>query len=112
MRSNARHIDPTHDACLTGLDCCQTFRRGRVSGTPATAPSGKNTPVKAQMPGQVINVVAQAGSHVAQGDPVLVLEAMKMEMNVPAPVSGTVSEVLVAKGDQVSEGQELALIES
>jgi pyruvate carboxylase subunit B len=104
--------DKVYVVDISPTEAGQGQAKPAVSGTPATAPSGKSTPVKAQMPGQVINVVAQAGSHVAQGDPVLVLEAMKMEMNVPAPVSGTVSEVLVAKGDQVSEGQELARIES
>lgn len=91
-----------------------------VDGKPASAggmitddaePKGESTPVKAQMPGLVIEVVANPGSHVNQGDTVLVIEAMKMEMKVPAPVGGKVSEVLVAKGDQVSEGQELARIQ-
>lgn len=73
-------------------------------------PTGATTPVKAQMPGLVISVVASVGTHVNKGDTVLVIEAMKMEMKVPAPVSGTVSDLTVAKGDQVSEGQELASI--
>ena len=78
----------------------------------ATESTGETTPVKAQMPGAVIQVVATPGSSVAKGDTVIIIEAMKMEMKVPAPVSGTVSEVTVAKGDQVSEGQELASISS
>ncbi len=74
--------------------------------------SGELTDVQAPMPGVVIQVSATSGSHVNEGDPILILEAMKMEMKVPAPVSGTLSDVTVAKGDQVATAQVLARIEA
>jgi pyruvate carboxylase subunit B len=81
--------------------------------TPKQAgPAGEMTDVQAPMPGVVIQVSAAEGGHVNEGDPVLILEAMKMEMKVPAPVSGTLSEVCVAKGDQVATAQVLARIEA
>jgi pyruvate carboxylase subunit B len=89
-----------------------TAKAPEASSAAPVEASGESTPVKAQMPGVVISVEAGPGAHVEKGDTVLVLEAMKMEMKVPAPVAGSVSEVLVAKGDQVSEGQELASISS
>ncbi len=59
------------------------------------------------MPGNVIAVQAESGSEVAEGDVVVVVEAMKMEHSLPAPVSGRV-EVLVSVGQQVTVDQVLA----
>jgi len=59
------------------------------------------------MPGNVIAVQAESGAEVAEGDVVVVVEAMKMEHSLAAPVSGRV-EVLVSVGDQVTVDQVLA----
>ncbi|MDA0746804.1 MAG: biotin/lipoyl-binding protein [bacterium] len=72
--------------------------------------SGQTTSVQAQMPGKVIHLLKNAGDTVQAGDPILVLEAMKMEVQITAPVSGTLTDVTVAEGDQVSTGQALAHI--
>ena len=61
----------------------------------------------APMPGSVQRVLVEAGSTVALGDPLLVLEAMKMEHTVTSPADGIVAEVLVATGDQVDAGSAL-----
>jgi pyruvate carboxylase subunit B len=68
------------------------------------------TPVAAQMPGKVLRVMVKAGQRVKEGDSLLVLEAMKMEVQVSSPVSGTVCTVSVSAGDQVNTGQVLASI--
>jgi acetyl-CoA/propionyl-CoA carboxylase biotin carboxyl carrier protein len=65
--------------------------------------------VVSPMPGNVIAVQAQSGAEVSEGDVVVVVEAMKMEHSLAAPVSGRV-EVLVAVGDQVTVDQVLARI--
>jgi biotin carboxyl carrier protein len=62
------------------------------------------------MPGKVWELVASPGTVVEEGQTVLVLEAMKMEVQVSAPVAGTVQEIKVAKGDMVQTGDELATI--
>ena len=59
------------------------------------------------MPGSVIAVQVEPGDQVAEGDVVVVVEAMKMEHSLAAPVSGKV-ELLVSVGDQVTVDQELA----
>ncbi|MCA9248733.1 MAG: biotin/lipoyl-binding protein, partial [Planctomycetales bacterium] len=64
----------------------------------------------AQMPGVVLRTVVNVGDSVAAGDSLLVLEAMKMEVQVSAPCSGTVSQINAAQGDHVTTGQVLALI--
>lgn len=65
--------------------------------------------VKTAMPGTIVDVVVKTGQHVTAGDPVLIIEAMKMENEVQAPVSGTVIAVYVNKGDTVTPDE--ALIE-
>ena len=84
----------------------------QVASAPAAVSGGSITEVTAQMPGAVYKQVLQPGDAVSEGQPILILEAMKMEMEVPAPVSGTVDEVKVATGEQVTTGQVLATIRS
>jgi propionyl-CoA carboxylase alpha chain len=63
------------------------------------------------MPGSVVTVAVEAGQHVDAGQPVLVLEAMKMQHTVTAPHAGVVTDVAVASGDQVAAGSVLAVVE-
>lgn len=59
----------------------------------------------AQMPGQVVDVLATAGASVTRGQTLVILEAMKMEIRVGAPVDGVVKRLLVTKGQVVERGQ-------
>ena len=61
----------------------------------------------APMPGKVVAFLAKAGDVVKQGQPLAVMEAMKMEHTIAAPRDGTIAELLYAVGDQVNEGGEL-----
>jgi 3-methylcrotonyl-CoA carboxylase alpha subunit len=61
----------------------------------------------APMPGKVIAFLAKAGDKVEAGQPLAVMEAMKMEHTIAAPRAGTVAELLYVVGDQVDEGGEL-----
>lgn len=67
-------------------------------------------PVHAQMPGKVIRILKQVGDHVQEGEVILILEAMKMEVQITAPAAGTLVEMPLNIGDQVSNGQVLALV--
>ena len=67
--------------------------------------------VKAHITGVVFQITAKTGDAVAAGDPVVVLESMKMEIPVEAPRAGTVRELLVAEGQTVQEGDTIALLE-
>ena len=64
------------------------------------------------MPGKVIALLAQAGDSVVRGQPLAVMEAMKMEHTLNAPRDGVVAELLYAVGDQVAEGGELLRLEA
>ena len=65
--------------------------------------------VKAPMPGK-ISAIKQENGSVTRGSVILVLEAMKMQNDIPAPQDGTLTEVLVAVGDNVKTGDVLAVI--
>lgn len=67
--------------------------------------------VLAEMVANVWKVEATVGDPVAEGDTIVILESMKMEIPVFAPAGGTVKEIRVAEGDAVEEGDVLALIE-
>lgn len=67
--------------------------------------------IRAHITGVVFQVTAKAGDQVAAGDPVIVLESMKMEIPVEAPRGGTVTEVRVAEGQTVQEGETVALLD-
>jgi 3-methylcrotonyl-CoA carboxylase alpha subunit len=73
----------------------------------AQAEGGRLT---APMPGKVVSFAVKAGDKVSKGQPLAVMEAMKMEHTIAAPADGTVQELLYAPGDQVSEGAELLKI--
>ncbi len=65
--------------------------------------------VKAPMPGKISAIKQESGS-VTRGSVILVLEAMKMQNDIPAPQDGTLTEVRVAVGDNVKTGDVLAVI--
>jgi len=65
----------------------------------------------APMPGTVVAVVVEKGQEVEAGQPVLVLEAMKMQHTVTAPGAGTVTQLDVRPGAQVAAGEVLAVVE-
>ena len=80
-------------------------------GTPQNEAVDKQaTVVSAEMPGKVIRFLVDPGAAVSEGDSILVLEAMKMEMPISATTSGTLAEFSVSPGDQVAAGDTLALI--
>ena len=67
--------------------------------------------VKAHITGVVFQVLVKPGDPVAAGDPIIVLESMKMEIPVEAPRAGTVAEVRAKEGETVQEGDTVALLE-
>ncbi|MGT2474504.1 acetyl/propionyl/methylcrotonyl-CoA carboxylase subunit alpha [Paraburkholderia terrae] len=65
----------------------------------------------APMPGKVIAVLVEQGAVVEKGQPLIVMEAMKMEHTIGAPTAGKVAEVLYAVGDQVTDGAQLLVLD-
>ena len=69
------------------------------------------TDVETQITGSVWKIEKAVGDAVAEGDEILILESMKMEIPVESPCSGRISEIRVSEGDNVEEGTVLAVIE-
>ena len=67
--------------------------------------------VKSELNAIVWKIEAVAGAAVKAGDTLIILEAMKMEIPVAAPRAGTVQTILVSEGEQVAEGQPLAILQ-
>ncbi|MDX1534686.1 MAG: biotin/lipoyl-containing protein [Thermoplasmata archaeon] len=69
------------------------------------------TSVRAPMPGRVIALLVHEGAQVQRGSPLLILEAMKMQNEIPSPADGEVRELRVAAGDAVGKEDVLLIVE-
>ena len=78
---------------------------------PVVAAAAGATKVTAPMPGTILGVNVKEGDVVNAGQPIFVLEAMKMESDITAPVNGTVRGIAVSKGASVEAGKLLCSIE-
>ncbi|WP_099864781.1 acetyl/propionyl/methylcrotonyl-CoA carboxylase subunit alpha [Pararhizobium haloflavum] len=110
-RTAARAV--CHEKGITVFIEAGTF----IIGVPRTVfdsdhDAGAGDGVSAPMPGIVKQVLHQAGGDVAKGDPLIIMEAMKMEMTLTAPRDGRIGEVLVADGEQVTDGDLLVRLEA
>lgn len=76
---------------------------------PAASGSGADGEVVSPMPGKILKVIADNGAHVEAGDVILILEAMKMENEIVAPIAGTVS-LSVSVGQTVDTDALLATV--
>ena len=88
----------------------QTQATPQPQAKPIPAAAKTGTPIKAPMPGMIMAYKVKVGDVVKAGDVVLVLEAMKMENNIPSPVAGTVLEVPKSGGDSVGKDEVMLVI--
>jgi oxaloacetate decarboxylase alpha subunit/pyruvate carboxylase subunit B len=82
-----------------------------VEKAPEPAPVAvEGTALKSPMPGMIVNYLKKVGDSVNEGETVVVLEAMKMENALPAPVNGTIRAINYASGDSVAKNDVLLVI--
>ena len=68
--------------------------------------------VKSEITGKVWRIDAAVGDKLDEEDPIVTLESMKMEIPVVAPVDGVLKEILVQEGQEIGEGDEVAVLET
>ena len=91
-------------------DGAHIYEMERVSGGGQRVGGGGTGNLEAQMPGQVVQVLVAEGDQVEESQPLLILEAMKMEIRVTAPHNGVVAKLMVKQGESVDRGQQLVEI--
>ncbi|GGU22671.1 acetyl/propionyl/methylcrotonyl-CoA carboxylase subunit alpha [Nocardioides albus] len=106
----------TYEVSIDGarIDVDSSFGHTALRKRPRfTDPATQTQPgsLLAPMPGSVISVLAESGSSVTEGQPLLVLEAMKMQHTVTAPTDGVLAQINVKPGTQVAAGEVLAVVE-
>ena len=85
--------------------------RPRRAGAAASGAAAGSGSVTVPMQGTIVKVVVEVGQQVEVGQPIVVLEAMKMENQIAAEKAGTVKEIKVSPGDTVGGGDVVAVIE-
>ena len=105
------NIQVTPVACNTAPAAVVTPVAAPVATpAPVAAPAYSGTPVPAAVNGAVWKILVNEGDSVVKDQQIMILEAMKMEIDVTAPVSGVVTKILVNTTDSVEDGQTLAFI--
>jgi len=82
-----------------------------VAAPVVAAPIANENAIRSELPGSVFKLLAQVGAPINAGDKIMILEAMKMEIDVLAPRSGVLSAVMVQVNDKVEAGQVLAIVD-
>ncbi|OYX82878.1 MAG: hypothetical protein B7Y84_19055 [Azorhizobium sp. 32-67-21] len=110
VRLKARVLRSGHKLVIfaAGTECTLDHVDPRFASAAAAGGAGR---LVSPMPGTITRVAVAAGDAVKKGDPLVVVEAMKMEHTVAAPRDGTVKSVRYAVGDLVEDGAELLVLE-
>lgn len=82
----------------------------KAAAKPAAAGAVGGVKIEAPMPGTVMDVKLKVGDKVSNGTPIVIIEAMKMENEIPATCEGTIASINVSKGDSVNTGTLIATI--
>ncbi len=82
----------------------------KATAPAASAGTAGSTPVTAPMPGTILDVKVNVGDTVKKGQTLFILEAMKMENEIPSPADGVISSVDTTKGSSVASGAVLATL--
>ncbi len=104
-------VEVTEGAKVQAGDVLIRFKAEEVEAAEvAEKPTGEGKEIKAEMSGTIVRILKKEGDTVSKGEPVLVLEAMKMENEIVSPYDGVISKIAVKEGDKVQAGEVLAVI--
>ena len=108
-KAYAVKLDGDKKATVNGKHYDISVKDG-IEAKPATKAAEGCEAVKAGVAGNVLKIEVATGDTVEEGDVLLVLEAMKMEIEVKSPKAGIVQEILVSQGEKVVNGQDLVVL--
>ncbi|MBA7601860.1 2-oxoglutarate carboxylase large subunit [subsurface metagenome] len=104
-------VEPTGGTRISAMPANRPATASAPAAPPKAAPAvAVEGAVLAPMPGMIIRYEAEVGQQVKAGDTVVILEAMKMETTIPAPIDGTIKELRFKSGDRVAKDDVLAVI--
>ncbi|MDD3462443.1 MAG: biotin attachment protein [Sulfurospirillaceae bacterium] len=86
------------------------FEEGAVTSKSTSNEKSSGIEIKAGLPGSVFKVLVDVGDFVSKGQPIIIIEAMKMEIEVTSPEDGVVSAVKVKQGETIANGQPLVVL--
>ena len=102
------YLEPIQEVLAGAPDAPQPSSSSKIDGRPKPSQPGD---VTTPMPGRVVKLMVAQGDDVKAGDPLLVVEAMKMENRVQAPIAGKVGAIYVKEGDEVNPDETLIHLE-
>ncbi len=100
-----------HNGEVTVSDMAPVVAATTATSSSVTDGSKGGVEVRSQTPGNVWKIVANVGDSLKEGEPIMILEAMKMEIDIPAPKDGVLKSIEVGTNDVVADGQLLATME-
>jgi oxaloacetate decarboxylase alpha subunit len=95
---------------VTPISLAASISPASPSATPGQSPAEPGTEIKAPLAGSIIDVLVAVGDSVSDGDPLVIVEAMKMETEIRASCSGKVLSIAIRKGDAIQSDQSLMTI--
>ena len=108
---NGNAYDVAVEEITDGAAPVQAKKAAAPAAAPAKKAAGAGTKVSAPMPGTILDIKVKEGDSVKKGQPVMVLEAMKMENDIVAPCDGKITSIVVNKCDTVESADTLATIQ-
>jgi biotin carboxyl carrier protein len=106
-RARELHVQPQGNSAyavmVNGRHLVAQVEKGNGKNRKRLDPAAAGA-IKAPMPGMVVNVLVKEGQQVASGEPLVVLESMKMQMQLRSPVAGSIARVAVQNRAQVEKG--------
>ena len=103
-------VDPTDQNLISISDGIKTQKSNETKPSANGQTENSDGQLKSPMPGVILRYLVEEGQEVKEGDPVAVLEAMKMENTLPAPKDGNIQSLPVEPGQTVVKGDLLAII--
>jgi pyruvate carboxylase subunit B len=103
------YLEPLQEVLAGGPDT--PISTGTSTGPQSRPKPSQPGDVTTPMPGRVVKILVEEGDQVSSGDPLIVIEAMKMENRVPAPIDGTIKAILIKEGEDANSDETLIQME-